>query len=84
MSTNFEDSDAIFQTISNSKYKIVSEYRINRRGADIAKESGIVIMSKSINYIIRKIMVMDLKTHNMVVKISVIKLFIKRHSKKSS
>jgi hypothetical protein len=50
LSTNFEDSDALFQTISNPKYKNVGRYRINRRGADIAKESAIAIISKSINF----------------------------------
>jgi hypothetical protein len=40
LSTNFEDFDDLVQTISNSNYKIVSGSRINRMGADIAKESA--------------------------------------------
>ena len=61
LSTNFEDFDDLVQTISNSNYKIVSGSRINRMGADIAKESARAIISKTINFIIRKTLGMDFK-----------------------
>ncbi|CAN1548400.1 CitB Response regulator containing a CheY-like receiver domain and an HTH DNA-binding domain [Flavobacteriaceae bacterium] len=61
LSTNFEDFDDLVNTISNSNYKIVSGSRINRMGADIAKESARAIISKSINFIIRKTLEMDFK-----------------------
>jgi CheY-like chemotaxis protein len=61
LSTNFEDFEDLVQTISNSNYKIVSGSRINRMGADIAKESARAIISKSINFIIRKTLGMDFK-----------------------
>lgn len=61
LSTNFEDFDELVKTISNSKYKIVSGSRINRMGADIAKESARKIISQGINLIIRKTLGMDFK-----------------------
>jgi hypothetical protein len=48
LSTNFEDFDDLVQTISNSNYKIVSGSRINRMGADIAKESARANKDRSI------------------------------------
>ena len=61
LSTNFDDFDELVKTISNSKYKIVSGSRINRMGADIAKESARKIISQGINLIIRKTLGMDFK-----------------------
>lgn len=61
LSTNLEDFDELVKTISNSKYKIVSGSRINRMGADIAKESARKIISQGINLIIRKTLGMDFK-----------------------
>jgi CheY-like chemotaxis protein len=59
LSTNFDDFHELVNTISNSKYKIVSGSRINRMGADIAKESARKIISQGINFIIRKTLGMD-------------------------
>lgn len=61
LSTNFDDFHELVNTISNSKYKIVSGSRINRMGADIAKESARKIISQGINFIIRKTLGMDFK-----------------------
>ncbi|WP_367773199.1 glycosyltransferase [Flavobacterium sp. WC2421] len=61
LSTNFDDFQELVNTISNSKYKIVSGSRINRMGADIAKESARKIISQGINFIIRKTLGMDFK-----------------------
>jgi CheY-like chemotaxis protein len=61
LSTNFDDFHELVNTISNSKYKIVSGSRINRMGADIAKESARKIISQGINFIIRKTLGMEFK-----------------------
>jgi CheY-like chemotaxis protein len=61
LSTNFEDFQDLVETIYNSDYKVVSGSRITRMGADIAKESARAIISKSINYIIRKTLGMNFK-----------------------
>jgi CheY-like chemotaxis protein len=61
LSTNFEDFDALVDTIKDSNFKIVSGSRITRMGADIEKESARAIISKTINFIIRKTLGMDFK-----------------------
>jgi CheY-like chemotaxis protein len=61
LSTNFEDFDTLVDTIKNSEFKIVSGSRITRMGADIEKESARAIISKTINFIIRKTLGMDFK-----------------------
>jgi hypothetical protein len=61
LSTNFDDFHELVNTISNSKYKIVSGSRINRMGADIAKESARKIISQGINFVIRKTLGMEFK-----------------------
>lgn len=61
LSTNFEDFEALVHTIKNSKFKIVSGSRITRMGADIAKESARAIISKTVNFIIRKTLGMEFK-----------------------
>jgi DNA-binding response OmpR family regulator len=61
LSTNFEDFDALVDTIKDSNFKIVSGSRITRMGADIEKESARAIISKIINFIIRKTLGMDFK-----------------------
>jgi CheY-like chemotaxis protein len=61
LSTNFDDFEELVNTISKSKFKIVSGSRINRMGADIAKESARKIISQGINLIIRKTLGMDFK-----------------------
>lgn len=59
LSTNFEDFDTLVDTIKDSNFKIVSGSRITRMGADIEKESARAIISKTINFIIRKTLGMD-------------------------
>jgi CheY-like chemotaxis protein len=61
LSTDFKDFNDLVNTISNSKYKIVSGSRINRMGADIAKQSARKLISQGINFIIRKTLGMDFK-----------------------
>ena len=56
LSTNFSDFEDLTRTISKSKYKIVSGSRINRMGANIAKEDSRAIISVTINKIIQKIL----------------------------
>lgn len=59
LSTNFEDYIDLIETIKKSDFKIVSGSRMSRMGADIYKESSRAIISKTINYIIRKTLGMD-------------------------
>ena len=61
LSTDFEDFNDLASTISNSKYKMVFGSRITRMGADIEKESTRAIISKTINFIIRKTLGMEIK-----------------------
>lgn len=60
LSTNFEDFNDLTDAISNSKYKLVFGSRISRMGADITKESARAIISKTINFIIRKTLSMEI------------------------
>ncbi|MEC4003983.1 glycosyltransferase [Flavobacterium sp. SUN052] len=60
LSTNFDDFQDLADTIYNSKYKLVFGSRISRMGADITKESARAIISKTINFIIRKILGMEI------------------------
>jgi len=82
LSTNFEDFDDLVQTISNSNYKIVSGSRINRMGADIAKESARKIISQGINLIIRKTLGMDFKDTQCGAKIMTKEIVEKTFQKK--
>lgn len=59
LSTDFTDFTDLVSEISDSKYKIVSGSRMARMGADINKESSRAIISKMINFIIRKTIGMD-------------------------
>lgn len=61
LSTDFTDFDELVQTLGNSDFKIVSGSRINRMGADITKETARKIISKTINFIIQKILGMPFK-----------------------
>jgi CheY-like chemotaxis protein len=61
LSTNFLDFDSLVDTIKNSNFKIVSGSRIARMGADIEKESARAIISKTINFLIKKILGMNFK-----------------------
>jgi CheY-like chemotaxis protein len=59
LSTDFEDFHDLVKTISESNFKIVSGSRMARMGADITKESARAIISKIINFIIRKTIGME-------------------------
>ncbi len=59
LSTNFADFEDLVNTITNSEYKIVAGSRMARMGANIAKEGGRAIISKSINLLIRNILGMS-------------------------
>lgn len=59
LSTDFQAFDDLTKTIASSQYKIVSGSRISRMGADIVKQSSRGIISKTINFIIRKILGME-------------------------
>ena len=59
LSTDFEDFHDLVNTISNSNFKVVSGSRMARMGADITKESARAIISKIINFIIRKTIGME-------------------------
>jgi glycosyltransferase involved in cell wall biosynthesis len=61
LSTDFEDFEDLVKTISNSDYKIVSGSRMTRMGANIEKESSRAIISKTINFFIRKTLGMNFK-----------------------
>ncbi len=61
LSTDFSDFDDMVNTLENSDYHIVSGSRINRMGAQIAKDSARSIISKIINLIIRRIIKMSFK-----------------------
>lgn len=82
LSTNFDDFDDLVKTISNSNYKIVSGSRINRMGADIAKESARKIISQGINLIIRKTLGMDFKDTQCGAKIMTKEIVEKTFQKK--
>jgi CheY-like chemotaxis protein len=59
LSTNFDDFEDLAKTISGSNYKLVAGSRISRMGANIIKQSSRGIISKTINFIIRKILGME-------------------------
>lgn len=59
LSTDFADFHDLVTTISGSHFKIVSGSRMARMGADITKESARAIISKMINFIIRKTIGME-------------------------
>ncbi|MDX1702196.1 MAG: response regulator [Melioribacteraceae bacterium] len=59
LSTNFEDFEDLVQTIATSDFQIVGGSRMARMGANITKEGGRAIISKSINLIIRNILGMS-------------------------
>lgn len=61
LSTDFTDFDSLVDTIKDSNFKIVSGSRISRMGANISKDSARVIVSKTINLIIRKTLGMNFK-----------------------
>jgi len=61
LSTDLFDFDELITTIETSNFKIVSGSRISRMGANITKESARMIISLTINFIIRKILGMNFK-----------------------
>ncbi len=61
LSTDFNDFDNLVNTIEMNDYKIVSGSRIDRMGANIARQSSRQLISLIINYIIQKILGMKFK-----------------------
>ena len=61
LSTDFRDFKDLVDTLGNSDFKIVSGSRIDRMGANIAKESSRKLISMTINMIIQKILGMSFK-----------------------
>lgn len=59
LSTNFADFDDLVKTLSGSEYKLVAGSRIQRIGASIFRQSSRGIISKTVNWIIRKILGME-------------------------
>jgi len=82
LSTDFEDFDALVDTIKNSEFKIVSGSRMARMGADIEKESARAIISKTINFIIRKTLGMNFKDTQCGAKIMTKEIIEKTFQKK--
>lgn len=60
LSTNFDDFQDLADTIYNSKYKLVFGSRIARMGADISKGFAGANFSKTVNFVIRKIIAMEI------------------------
>ncbi|AWV99100.1 response regulator [Arcticibacterium luteifluviistationis] len=59
LSTNFQDFEDLVKTLSGSEYKLVAGSRIQRIGASIFRQSSRGIISKTVNWIIRKILGME-------------------------
>lgn len=59
LSTNFADFEDLVSTLSSSSFKLVAGSRIQRVGASILRESSRGIISKTVNFIIRKILGME-------------------------
>lgn len=83
LSTNFDDFQDLVTTISNSNFQIVSGSRMSRMGADITKESARAIISKTINFIIRKTLGMEINDTQCGAKIMT-KEIIEKHFKQNS
>lgn len=60
LSTNFDDFQDLATTIFTTDFQIVSGSRMSRMGANITKESARAIISKTINFIIRKTLGMEI------------------------
>ena len=82
LSTNFDDFQDLADTIYNSKYKLVFGSRISRMGADITKQSARVLISKTINYIIIKILGMKINDTQCGAKIMTKEIIEKTFSEK--
>ncbi|WP_341227104.1 response regulator [uncultured Arcticibacterium sp.] len=59
LSTNFADFEDLVKTLSGSEYKLVAGSRIQRIGASIFRQSSRGIISKTVNWVIRKILGME-------------------------
>nr|WP_315254890.1 glycosyltransferase [uncultured Flavobacterium sp.] len=82
LSTNFDDFKVLVAEISTSNFQIVSGSRMTRMGADIAKESAREIISKTINFIIRKTLGMNFKDTQCGAKIMTREIVEKTFQKK--
>jgi len=59
LSTDFRDFNDLVDAITDSEFQIIGGSRMARMGADITKEGGRAIISKSINLVIRNILGMS-------------------------
>lgn len=82
LSTNFDDFKVLVAEISNSNFQIVSGSRMARMGANIAKESARAIISKTINFIIRKTLGMEINDTQCGAKIMTKQIVEKTFQKK--
>jgi len=82
LSTNFDDFKVLANEIANSNFQIVSGSRMTRMGADIAKESARAIISKTVNFIIRKTLGMNFKDTQCGAKIMTKEIVEKTFQKK--
>ncbi|MEC4003986.1 response regulator [Flavobacterium sp. SUN052] len=82
LSTNLDDFNELVETIYNSDFKVVSGSRIPRMGAEITKESSRAIISKTVNYIIRKTLGMNFKDTQCGAKIMTKEIIEKTFQKK--
>jgi len=82
LSTNFDDFQDLVTTISTSHFQIVSGSRMSRMGADITKESARAIISKTINFIIRKTLGMEINDTQCGAKIMTKEIVEKTFQKK--
>jgi CheY-like chemotaxis protein len=82
LSTNFDDFKVLATEIAGSNFQIVSGSRMARMGADIAKESARAIISKTVNFIIRKTLGMNFKDTQCGAKIMTKEIVEKTFQKK--
>lgn len=82
LSTSLEDFKVLANEISNSNFQIVSGSRMTRMGADIAKESARAIISKTVNFIIRKTLGMNFNDTQCGAKIMTKEIVAKTFQKK--
>ena len=69
LSTNFIDLSDLVNTITKSKYKVVSGCRVSRMGADITTEPTRRFINRFVNYTIRKIFRLEFRDAQCGVKI---------------
>lgn len=82
LSTNFEDFKELVKTISTSNFQIVSGSRMSRMGANISKDGARAIISKTINFFIRKTLGMNINDTQCGAKVMTKEIIEKTFDKK--